>query len=220
MNPKEGSVDAAFAAFRSTAGDSIGALGEAVGAVATSTGSTISALSAAWSAKLQLRDLGPSEMKRAGLAINNMIEAGYSKEMAYAVCRAVFGDQTERQLRRAYRYLDHNRDGNLDLREFRQALAFMGEQIQDAHIEVLFARADRDGTGRIDFPEFCSLVRALNPKDVEPTSGNTTALERLSPLATTVPRQSVSLASPSSSYRPRRSMRAVIHGGADGSATA
>jgi len=41
-----------------------------------------------------------------------------------------------------------------------EALPLLGENILPSQIEKLFAEVDTDGSGRIEFPEFCVMVCA------------------------------------------------------------
>lgn len=170
MNPKRGSSSAdVFETFRSTAEDSLGIVGEAVGSVATGTSAAISAMSTAWAA--DIRGLGPFQLRKAGVVLRNMREAGYSDEMACSICRALFCDQSDKQLRKAFRFFDKDRSGLLDATEFRQALPLMGEDVPESRVGELFAGVDVDGTGQINFHEFCVLVRALASTDKADGSG-------------------------------------------------
>jgi len=169
MNPKPGDANRAFEAFRSTAGDRIEAIGLAVGSAASETGSTLTALSSAWTANI--RGLDPFQMRKAGLALNNMREAGFSEDVACGLCRAVFCGQSDRQLRRAFRFFDSDHSGLIDAAELRRALPLMGEDVPPDRVDELFASADVDGNSKLTFQEFCGLVRAANP-NAETSAGS------------------------------------------------
>jgi len=169
LNPKPGDVNQAFDAFRSKAEDSIGAVSSVFDSVASETGSTLSALSSAWTANL--RGLNPFEMHKAGRAINNLRGAGFTDDVTCALCKAVFCGQSDRQLRRAFRFFDTDHSGLIDAAEFRRALPLIGEDMSGDRIDELFAVADVDGSQRLNFEEFSVLVRSLTPKPEESAGG-------------------------------------------------
>lgn len=62
------------------------------------------------------------------------------------------------QMRRvAFAAIDENNDGFLDKNELRKALGESDE------VEKLIKVADKNGDGRIDYKEFCQLLRAKEP---------------------------------------------------------
>eukprot|EP00913_Durusdinium_trenchii_P008465 g7950.t1 len=71
LNKEEGEEADAFAAFRTSAEDTLGAVG---------TGAALSAVSTAWSANLP--GLSPFELRKAGVVLKKMTAAGYSEAMA------------------------------------------------------------------------------------------------------------------------------------------
>ena len=56
--------------------------------------------------------------------------------------------------------------GTLDAAEFKTALPLMGENVPQAKIDELYNQADTDGSGEIDYEEFCFLVKKMNPKEL------------------------------------------------------
>jgi len=44
-----------------------------------------------------------------------------------------------------------------------QALPLLGEDVDPEQVETLFQEVDTDGSGKIEFPEFCVMVKAMNP---------------------------------------------------------
>merc|ERR1712070_790936 len=102
-------------------------------------------------------------MRKAGVVMQNMRKAGYTPKMANTLCRALFCEQDEKQLRKAFKFYDTDESGAISQSEFRQAIPLMGENITDDRVDELFKKAvDEDGT--ISFDGFCRLVRTLNPK--------------------------------------------------------
>ena len=55
--------------------------------------------------------------------------------------------------------------GTLDAAEFKTALPLMGENVPQAEIDELYSMADTDGSGEIDYEEFCFLVKKMNPEE-------------------------------------------------------
>jgi len=53
--------------------------------------------------------------------------------------------------------LDENHDGYLDEKELRKVLG------NSEDVQKLISLADKDGDGRIDYKEFCDLLRAKQP---------------------------------------------------------
>eukprot|EP00928_Gymnodinium_smaydae_P056005 TRINITY_DN39452_c0_g1_i1.p1 TRINITY_DN39452_c0_g1~~TRINITY_DN39452_c0_g1_i1.p1 ORF type:complete len:352 (-),score=43.44 TRINITY_DN39452_c0_g1_i1:191-1246(-) len=103
-------------------------------------------------------------LQKAMQAAQNMRRKGYTKEMASALCRALFGCQSEKDLRRAFTFFDHDGSGEVDKKELEQALPLMGETVPQKRLDELFTLVDTDGSGTVDFAEFCTLVRGLNAK--------------------------------------------------------
>merc|ERR1712150_397912 len=93
-----------------------------------------------------------------------MEEAGYSHESASTICRALFYEQSEKYLRKAFKLFDTDRSGFIDACEFQRALPLMGENVPAEKIDDLFTQVDRDTSGKLDLEEFCFLVKAMNPK--------------------------------------------------------
>merc|ERR1712224_19948 len=93
-----------------------------------------------------------------------MRKAGYKDKMATAICRALFCEQSEKQLQRAFKFYDTDKSGFLEAAEFREALPLMGENVPEEEIEERFQKAAVDGSGSIDFEGFCRLVKSMNPK--------------------------------------------------------
>merc|ERR1711924_45750 len=108
--------------------------------------------------------ISPMEMRKAGAVLENMSKAGYSKKDSHTLCRALFCEQSEKQLRRAFRFYDTDGSGFLDAVEFRVALPLMGEDVSEERINELFRKVAVDESGCIDFDGFCRLVKAMNPK--------------------------------------------------------
>ncbi|CAK0880126.1 unnamed protein product, partial [Prorocentrum cordatum] len=91
--------------------------------------------------------------------------AGYKEEEAHTVCRALFCEQGEEDLKAAFALYDKDSNGHIDKEEFRKALPLMGEDIKEEKIDEVMEGVDAKKTGKLEFPEFCTLVRRMNPKE-------------------------------------------------------
>lgn len=105
----------------------------------------------------------PMHMQKLGSTLGNLQNAGYGKQEINAVCRALYTTQSEASMKPAWFVFDVGGRGEVDIEMFRKALPLMGESVGPEKIEKLFAEADQDGSGTIDFPEFVTFMRALNP---------------------------------------------------------
>ena len=107
--------------------------------------------------------LSPLELRRAGRVISNLREAEYDGREARVIVHACFGAPSEDDLRAAFAILDHDGGGSIDGDEFREMLPLLcGEHLPFDKTESLFAQADRDKSGVIEFSEFVWLLGALS----------------------------------------------------------
>ena len=93
------------------------------------------------------------------------------------MCRALLCDQAEDQLETAWKVLLPKGANALDGAAFRQVLPLLGEEVPESQvppaaaellhtdgvrqIDQLFAEADGDSSGMIEYSEFCKLVSQL-----------------------------------------------------------
>lgn len=159
MNPKQGQVTLLLEQFRTGAD----AFNEAFQTFRAQVGASAAAISSAYSAGLV--SANPMEMRKMGLVIEKMKAAGFSEEKTHTICHALFGEQTEEQMREAFNFFDKDSSGSIDKEEFRQALPLMGEDVHLDKVEEVFAGVDENNSGVIEFQEFCLMVKRLNPKD-------------------------------------------------------
>jgi len=162
LNPNLKDRENPFSQFRKDTQGGLEMVGEVIGSAASSAWGATSALSTAFTADLP--GISPLEMRKAGVVMQNMHKAGYSEKMATTVCRALFCEQSERQLQRAFKFYDTDRSDFLDAIEFRHALPLMGENVPEEEINERFRKAAVDESGNINFECFSKLVKSMNPK--------------------------------------------------------
>ena len=106
--------------------------------------------------------MSPMSYNKAGQVISRLMEAGYSEEDCNAVCRALFLDQKEDDMKDAW-MLFSNGAPHIEADKFRQAhthqhpprslilfiwwqvLPLMGEEMPEFQMDELFAMVDDDG---------------------------------------------------------------------------
>lgn len=108
--------------------------------------------------------LNPLQLRKAGAIIGNMQTAGLNEAQINSVCKALFF-QAEEDLKEAWGVFDEHKTGQISSADFRTTLPLMGEDVPEDKIAELFALADADGSGQIEYKEFCTLVKAMNPQE-------------------------------------------------------
>ena len=63
-----------------------------------------------------------------------------------------------------FRTIDIDNSGCIDEWEFKQLLHSMGERVSDQRVRALMAEVDKDGSGEMDFDEFCLMMQAFRNK--------------------------------------------------------
>eukprot|EP00928_Gymnodinium_smaydae_P061702 TRINITY_DN4572_c0_g2_i2.p1 TRINITY_DN4572_c0_g2~~TRINITY_DN4572_c0_g2_i2.p1 ORF type:complete len:353 (-),score=78.79 TRINITY_DN4572_c0_g2_i2:59-1117(-) len=116
--------------------------------------------------------LKSTETRKACIVTQQMRDAGWGPDMTTAICRALFGEQSDKEMKSAFKFFDKSKDGHLDKCELRSALPLMGEKVPDDKIDTLFKLVDSDGTGTIDVTEFGVLVRGMNPRGGDTAGSN------------------------------------------------
>ena len=67
-------------------------------------------------------------------------------------------NQDEFILRNMFRKFDSDRSGEVCMRELAGLLASLSITIEDHELKALFKYIDRDGSGKIEFDEFCYFM--------------------------------------------------------------
>lgn len=72
--------------------------------------------------------------------------------------RKVQEDEDERELRSAFRVLDKNNQGVIDVEDLRWILKSLGDDLTDDEIQDMINETDTDGSGTVDYEEFKNLM--------------------------------------------------------------
>nr|CAH8863598.1 unnamed protein product [Trichobilharzia regenti] len=120
--------------------------------------------------KISTTDLGP-----AFRALNLTVKPDTLKEWAdqvdddatgfidfngFLICygKKLQEDQDERDLRDAFRVLDKNKRGEIDVEDLRWILKGLGDDLTEEEIDDMIRDTDTDGSGFVDFDEFYKLM--------------------------------------------------------------
>jgi len=109
------------------------------------------------------KKLEKTHLHKAGGVIQNMMRAGYPQETIGAIIQALFFDQSEANMKPAFVIFDIGSRGEVDIDVFRKAIMLMSDDVKEDKVDKLFREADTDGSGTVDFEEFCLMIRALYP---------------------------------------------------------
>eukprot|EP00656_Telonema_subtile_P025673 TRINITY_DN27711_c0_g1_i1.p1 TRINITY_DN27711_c0_g1~~TRINITY_DN27711_c0_g1_i1.p1 ORF type:complete len:471 (-),score=102.72 TRINITY_DN27711_c0_g1_i1:175-1587(-) len=109
---------------------------------------------------VQMR-MNPMDLDKAGAIVRNMKDAGYSSKHINAVCRAIFLDRDDEDLKLAFQVFDTTGEQSVTVMEFRSAMSLMAPDIPEDELDMMFAEADADGSGDIDFEEFVEFMAVL-----------------------------------------------------------
>jgi len=69
-------------------------------------------------------------------------------------------DADERDLREAFRVLDKNKRGEIDVEDLRWILKSLGDDLTEEEIDEMIRDTDTDGSGFVDFDEFYKLMNS------------------------------------------------------------
>uniref|UniRef100_A0A5K3FN61 Calmodulin n=1 Tax=Mesocestoides corti TaxID=53468 RepID=A0A5K3FN61_MESCO len=73
-------------------------------------------------------------------------------------CKILQNEQDEQDLRQAFRALDKNGKGEIDVEDLRWILKELGDDLTEEEIDEMIRDTDRDGSGFVDFSEFKKLM--------------------------------------------------------------
>ena len=65
--------------------------------------------------------------------------------------RKIQEDEDERELRSAFRVLDKNNQGVIDVEDLRWILKSLGDDLNDEEIQDMINETDTDGSGTVDY---------------------------------------------------------------------
>ena len=90
------------------------------------------------------------------------------RSTAGAVRATLSGDQLA-EMQEVFDLFDKNGDGTINTQEFKVLFRCFGIKLNDDQIQVLVNEYDEDGSGEIDFDEFCEMMSKVILDDgVEP----------------------------------------------------
>ncbi|XP_033736498.1 calmodulin-like [Pecten maximus] len=72
---------------------------------------------------------------------------------------------SEQEVMQAFEYFDKDKSGSITDSELGDALRLAGMNPTETEIETLIKEADKDGSGKIEFPEFAKLMKELEKVD-------------------------------------------------------
>jgi calmodulin len=67
-------------------------------------------------------------------------------------------DKDEKELKDAFRVLDKDNKGVIDVKDLKWILKSLGDDLTEEEIEDMIAETDTDGSGTVDYDEFKSLM--------------------------------------------------------------
>jgi len=67
-------------------------------------------------------------------------------------------DEDERELKECFRVLDKEKKGEVNVCELRWILKNLGDDLTEEDIDDMIADVDTDGSGWVDYDEFCKLM--------------------------------------------------------------
>ena len=73
-------------------------------------------------------------------------------------------DEQKKELREAFNKFDIDKDGSITVTELKEVLMKMGIEKTDLEIADLIDKADKDGSGTIDFDEYCQQYIEIDEK--------------------------------------------------------
>jgi calmodulin len=80
------------------------------------------------------------------------------EEFCGIVRKKLQDDEDEREMREMFRILDKEKRGEVNTNELRWILKNLGDDLTEADIDDMIADVDTDGSGWVDYNEFCKLM--------------------------------------------------------------
>eukprot|EP00658_Telonema_sp_P-2_P083971 TRINITY_DN920_c0_g1_i13.p1 TRINITY_DN920_c0_g1~~TRINITY_DN920_c0_g1_i13.p1 ORF type:complete len:669 (+),score=242.11 TRINITY_DN920_c0_g1_i13:95-2101(+) len=111
--------------------------------------------------------ISPLHLRKVGAIIKNMQqykEVDFGDDQINHVVRALFVDQGEEELQKAFDVFDTDGSGALDADEFRKALGLLGEDLEEEELDTLFKKADSNKNGEIELDEFSLLFKDMSAR--------------------------------------------------------
>ena len=71
-----------------------------------------------------------------------------------------FGEN-ESSIRKAFRVLDKDKNGYVTVKEMKDIMMKMGEQLTEKEVREMIDEADTNGDGRIDMDEFVDMMMSV-----------------------------------------------------------
>lgn len=65
---------------------------------------------------------------------------------------------TEEEFTKAFRAIDHNKDGSIDIGELKRLMVVMGFGLMDTELKEIFGLVDTDGKRKVDLDEFVDYM--------------------------------------------------------------
>ncbi|TPP59399.1 20 kDa calcium-binding protein (Antigen SM20) [Fasciola gigantica] len=88
------------------------------------------------------------------------VSTGFIDFNGFLICfgKSLQEEQDERDLRDAFRVLDKNKRGEIDVEDLRWILKELGDDLTEEEIDDMIRDTDTDGSGFVDFDEFYKLM--------------------------------------------------------------
>ena len=116
------------------------------------------------------RDGGSRSPRRDNARVDDIVE-----RIRSSLIRS-FGDGpgAGRKLKEAFEDADRDNSGNIDKREFKKAMSFLGVDLSGGDVDDIYDRYDRQRDGRLDYTEFVDLLGLSRSSSRDSTRGSRT----------------------------------------------
>eukprot|EP00658_Telonema_sp_P-2_P080278 TRINITY_DN7958_c0_g1_i1.p1 TRINITY_DN7958_c0_g1~~TRINITY_DN7958_c0_g1_i1.p1 ORF type:complete len:427 (-),score=136.19 TRINITY_DN7958_c0_g1_i1:336-1616(-) len=112
--------------------------------------------------------ISPVKLRKVGAIIKNMQTFSgitFTDDNINDVVRALFVDQSDDNMLKAFSVFDPEGTGVLDGNSFKEVLPLLGEKVPPEEIDALFDEVDADGSGQIEIDEFTVMIKRMNPPE-------------------------------------------------------